>query len=168
MRIHAREPKLTWRTIAVTAKDPLEFARELETALQELTDGGFNIVSQMGRDGAVVITAQKIGQEPPVDVPPETQPAPVAYRRRIVDAPAARSQGNTTDEVLYHYFEHGVQQQQRFPGLVEALRVVKQHLQEDIIPASLSTVTITHFEQRAFPALLKAFEDDLTADPPLE
>jgi hypothetical protein len=168
MRINPREPKAVWRTIAVTNKDPLVFAKELESALQELTDAGFNIVSQMTRDSALVITGQKVEMpaEPQAYGTAPTQPPP-GLRRRIVDT-GRREHGATTDEVLYHYMEGGEQKQEKFADLVDALRVLKMHLTgtADVVPISLMTVTMTRFEPEALPLLLKTFADDLNTDTP--
>jgi hypothetical protein len=161
MRIPFASAQLEWRTIAVAGQDPLVFAKELQGALQELTDSGFTINSQMQRDNALIITASRVTQ-----LPQEAQPAPPpVLRRRIIDLPAAHTQGATTEEVLYHFVENGRQKQLSFPTLVEALRVVKRHLEVEILPINLTTVSMTRFEPLAFPTLLKLFAEELQCPP---
>jgi hypothetical protein len=174
MRIGPPGQKIVWKTLAVTSKDPVQFAHDLESALQELTDSGFNIISQMARDGSLVITAnQMINERETLAPPPDTQPS-ASLRRRIVEMPAARSQGNTTDEVLYHYIEHGKQEQKAFPSIVEALRLVKEHLAlsagngTTLTPICLIAVTQTYFDITSLPTLLRTFAEDLSAEKPLE
>ena len=174
MRITPPQPKVAWKTLAVTSKDPLVFAQELEGALQEMTDGGFNIISQMARDGAVIITGQRVDLIASPDMlalfSASQVPQAPGLRRRIVEVPSARSTGTTSDEVLYHYLAFGKQNQQQFATLVDALRVVQKHVEgpDDIVPISLITVTMTRFEPAALPALFKTFAEDLRADKPLE
>ena len=55
MRVHVKPPKIEWRTIAITDIDPAHFAQSLQTALQELSDTGFNILAQLTRGSAHVI-----------------------------------------------------------------------------------------------------------------
>lgn len=179
MRIGSAAPKLEWHTIAVTAKDALGFARDLQSALQELTDSGYTITSQMQRPEGLIIVASRV-----VDTSADTLPAPRsvdvgtadprttaaraagAFRRRVVEMPSARSHGATTEEVLYHYIEKGNQQQRAFPSLVDALRILKDHLhRDDVVPVNITTTAMTRFEPDSFVLLLKLFAEDLPCPP---
>ena len=163
MRIPSASARLEWRTIAVSADDPLVFAKGLQSALQELTDSGFTIVSQMPRGEALIITASRVHEDSP-EMSPEL-PTHTTLRRRVVEMPSARAQGATTEEVLYHYIENGTQRQQSFSTLIEALRVVKAQLEVDMLPINITTVSMTRFEPLAFPMLLKMFAEDLPCPP---
>jgi hypothetical protein len=178
MRIGPVPPKLEWRTIAVTAKDALAFARDLQTALQELTDGGFTITSQMQRHEGLVIVASRVREaatESRTDVRAHgnrseaeaiVARATSTFRRRVVEMPAARTHGATTEEVLYHYIEKGDQKQKAFPSLVDALRALKEHLhQDDVVPVNITTTSMTRFEPDSFVLLLKLFAEDLPCPP---
>lgn len=152
-------PKLEWKTIAITAEDPIIFARELQTALQELTDSGFNITGQLQRGTALVISASRLHA-------PEAQAAPL--RRRIVDLPSARQVGAPAEEVLYHFTEYGAPQQKAFPTLIDALRLLAEHLkkpQEHILPVNITTLSMTRFEPESFAYLLRMFAEDLQPPP---
>lgn len=152
--------------MAVTGDDPLQFAKSLESSLQELTDGGFNIINQVMRGSSVIITGQKVEMTDGFFQKNQTQPPP-HERRRIVQSPA-RPTGTTTEEVLYHFIEDGKTKQKSFPSLVEALRAVKVHMDAPMVqgvapvcPVSIVTVSMTKFELPMFSTLLKAFSEDL-------
>jgi hypothetical protein len=157
-------PKVEWKTVAASNPDPSLFAEEVERALHSLTDNGFNVVSQLPRNGALIITGQRIvmaeGQTP------APTPDHSSTRRRILDAPV-RAQCAEAYEVLYHYLEHGEQKQKRYATMVEALRVVMEHLksQSDIVPINVIAFTTTVFEQEELPSLLKTFARDLIERP---
>jgi hypothetical protein len=166
MRIPSASARLEWRTIAVTAKDPLAFAKDLQSALQELTDGGFIITGQMQLTDALIITASRVLAPTPEAHSELPQRTPL--RRRVVEFHTARAQGAGTEEVLYHYVDHvdGQQKQKPFPTLVDALRQVKEHLRTDtVLPVNITTVSMTRFEPPAFPMLLKMFAEDLQCPP---
>lgn len=164
MRVPAASAKLQWKTMVVDDPDPLVFAQRLQAALQEVSDGNYTINSQMVRGSAHVIVASRVEMEP--HLPAETQP-PEPFRRRVVEAPTARQQGATSEEVLYHFIQNGRQEQRAFPGLVDALRLVHQHLQQrdDVLPVNITTLTMTRFDPEAFPMLLKMFAEDLQCPP---
>ncbi len=170
------QPKVTWKTVAVVSSDPHAFAQALQSALQELTDLGFGVVSQALRaDGSVVLTGQKTegfaeGPFFPVPQPVPQGPPPVmsARSRRIPD-PAPRELGLRTHEVLYHYREGGVQKQKTFVCLVDALRTARDDLKSDaVLPLTIVMVAMTRFEPRSWPLLFKSLKDELDADKPLE
>ncbi len=150
----------------MTGDDPLQFAKSFESSLQELTDGGYDIVNQIGRGNAVIITGRKVEMSDGFfqKAPP---PPPPHERRRMVPQ-STRPTGSTTEEVLYHYIADGKTQQKAFPSLVEALRAVKAHMDAPMVagvspvcPVSIVTVSMTKFELPMFSTLLKAFSDDL-------
>lgn len=156
MRI-APAPKLEWKVVAISNPDPIIFARELQTSLQELTDNGFAINGQLQRGEALVISASRMQQ---VDA------AAMPLRRRIVDLPNAKQAGAPFEEVLYHYNERGMQKQRRFTALVDALRVLKEDLaREGVLPLNITTVSMTRFDADAFSFLLKMFAEDLPTPP---
>ena len=163
MRVPAASAKLEWKVVVVDDPDPLVFAKSLQAALQEVTDGNYTINSQMLRGAAHVIVASRVHAEVPPA--PETQPE-ASFRRRVIELPSARQQGATTEEVLYHYTQDGRQHQKSFPSLVDALRVVQQHLQRgDVLPVNITTLCTTRFELESFPMLLKMFAEDLQCPP---
>lgn len=151
-------PKLKWKTVAITAADPVAFAREYETTLQELTDAGFAINGQMQRGEALIISASRLHL-------PEHAPE---LRRRIVDLPSARQMGAPHEEVLYHYLEDRQQKQRAFPALVDALRALKEDLAKPgdvILPLNIVTASTTRFEPESFAYLLRMFAEDLQTPP---
>jgi len=153
--------KVEWRVVAVTDEDPSIFALDLEESLQELTDDGFTIVSQMQRDGALIITAQKAQ----LDTPPGQLNLPPGLRSIISEPP--RSGGKLTREVLYHSCgPEGPLPQRRFETMAEALRVVQQDIREDVVPVSLVAVEMVRFEQDALPSLFKSFAAEMKAEKP--
>ena len=175
MRINSPSMKVTWKTWAVVGADPVVFAEKLAAALQELTDEGYHLVSQMPRDGAIIITGQKtegpfseteahhLGLAP--TIPP---PRAFSNRRRLV-VPELPEESEITlrassTEVLYHYLENGEQHQERFDEMEDVVPVLRKHLtgEKDILP--ISCVTVLRFEPDVFPALLAAFPDDKTLE----
>ena len=149
-------PKPQWKTVAIATPDPIAFARELQTSLQELTDQGYVINSQMARGDALIITASRL---PPTEPPP-------ALRRRVVDLPSARSSGVPFEEVLYHYLEAGEQKQRNYPSLVDALRALKEDLgREGVSAVNNATVSLTSFEPESLSYLLRMFAEDLQPPP---
>lgn len=166
-------PHVEWKTRAVTGVDAAAFAKDLALALQEMTDSGFTIVSQVMRGDAIIITGQRVEsmQEPQAmfSVSPAT-----STRRRIVDYPTGEAAG-VSKEVLYHYIENGQPQQRSFHDVVDALRLVQAHLAAPsvpysstaagVIPVRITAVELRVFELRSFPALLKAFADELRNKP---
>lgn len=53
-------PKSIWKTKAVVAKDPVLFARDMETALNELEAEGFSLAMQLERGDGWVVVGQKL------------------------------------------------------------------------------------------------------------
>jgi hypothetical protein len=166
-------PSISWRTLVASSEDPIKFAAELQGALQELTDNGYNIVSQLQRAGSIIVTGQKVTMpvNPFYTEPQPPGPAPAPQRARMVQpAPQPQKvlQGSTSNEVLYHYIEHGKDKQQAFPSMVEALRLVKEHLgysslngDTPVCPVRLVAVAMTQYDLTAIPALLKMYAAEL-------
>jgi hypothetical protein len=174
MRIAPPQPKVVWKTVAVTGDDPLTFARALESALQEMTDSGFDLVGQHTRGDAVILTLRKI--ESPFNTQPLDQPTPQpqpAQRRpggRIVAHPLPPPP-HVVEEVVYFFREKEHDKSLVFPSMPEALRIVKEHLaKDDVLPVRLVVSNIVYFEPVAIPHLLRTFASNLAQipDKPLE
>jgi hypothetical protein len=160
-------PSIDWKTLAVTAQDPLEFAKGLQTALQELTDNGYNIVSQVARGEAVIITGQRVMVGAVQSF--ENSVAQGARRALPTRAPAP-VHGVAREEVLYHFTDNKKEKQLAFPTMVEALRIVEKHLNDAsgaFAPISLVVVTMTQYDLPSFVGLLRAHEVALREDKPL-
>lgn len=168
MRVNSPMTRFEWKVIAVISQDPMAFAQELEGALQELSSEGYDLVSQLPRGSALVITGRRLSLPSPVrtTMPPPPPPLQVpGSRLRMTEMPLARKQGVTTDDVFYYYLEDGEQKSRHFETFVAALRVVRKHLTlEGIVPISLVAATTTRFEVPALPMLFKAFEEDLSQE----
>lgn len=175
MKIVPPRPKVQWKTVAVTGDDPLAFAHSLETALQEMTDNQFQVVSQTVRGPAVIITGQRVELPAGMQEQLVAQPQPqLAVRRRTV-VEQTPPRGATHEEVLYHYIEHGKQVQKAFSSMVDALRLVNEHLRvsppmghDPVTPVGLTVMNTTTFDLTAFPSLLRAFAEELRTPIPLE
>lgn len=162
------QPRVNWKTLVASSKDPHTFAGELQSALQELSNEGYNVVSQITRDGAVIVTGQRVVIEVVAFANPPIQPGPAPHRR-IVQPQAAMPRGTPKEETMYHYFKNGEEVQENFPSMVEALRVVREHISGDggaITPMSLLHVCAMHYDLTSFPALLRVHADALNADKP--
>jgi hypothetical protein len=162
------QPRINWKTMVASSKDPHTFAGELQSALQELSNEGYNIVSQISRDGAVIVTGQRVITEGVAFANPPIQPGQ-APARRIVQAPTAMPRGTPKEETMYHFFRNGEEIHETFPSMVEALRTVREHISGDgaITPVSLLHVCAMHYDLKSFPALLRVHADALNADKPL-
>jgi hypothetical protein len=172
MRHGAQNPRISWKTLVARSEDPFEFARELQSCFQELTDGGFNIVSQLMRGGAMVITGQRVEMLNPFPLsepqPPGPMPMPPAaqqpQRARIVQPQPRPLQSASSTEVLYHWLEHGQGKQKSYPSMVDALRAVKGHIEvgdPPILPVSIVAVSMTKYDLVSIPALLKMYAEEL-------
>lgn len=162
MRINPSPMKVVWKTWAVMGDHPGVFAERLAAALQELTDEGYSLVSQMPRDGAIIITGQKtdgvfsVAEAAHLGLTP---PASFSNRRRLVEPPKATIPEPSRSEALYHYLQDGEQKQEWFERFGDAMALVRRHLaSSDILP--IRVVAVSHFEPEAFPALLEAFPEN--------
>lgn len=165
MRIAPGAPPAEWKTLVVDADDPVVFAQQLQTSLQELTNENFTIVNQMQRGCAHIIVANRIQPAPAPRAPA------AAARRCLVEATTAPPRGDTSEEVLYHYYDGKEQKQAAFPTLLDAVRAMKDHYTAacrgtgDAVPISIVTVSTTRFEFEGFSALLKMFAEELKSPP---
>ena len=175
MRIAPTQPKVTWKVAAVVAKEPLAFAEDLQRALQEMTDDGFQIVSQALRDnGSVILTGQKVELPDAVQdflsftLPQVASATEARSRSRRIVEPRPAQEGVAGKEVLYNFLEDGRLVQRSFHQLVDALRVVKEHLDradDYFVPISVMVVSTTRFDPKALPSLMRTFAYELKSKP---
>lgn len=168
VKTEAQKPQVLWKTLAIANEDPHAFAQALEAGLQELTDNGYNLVSQIPRGTALILTGQRVLSQlaTPLILPSESGPAPEPRRRRLVDTPPS---GQRSEEVLYHYREGGAQKQLWFGRFAEALRTLRTHLErtDDVVePLSITLSSMTRYEASSWVALLRAFAHELDSPPP--
>lgn len=143
--------KTSWKIVAVEAKEPKDFAAELEQHLNTLVADGWTVQSMMERVNTLVVVAQKI--EPASMTGFEQLIAGGTPRRREVPAP---KEGR--NEVIYTFLEHNKQQQLVFTSLEEALDVVEKHLEsDDFLPVDITTMSTVSYELADFPELRRAF-----------
>jgi hypothetical protein len=164
-----RPLRIEWRTVAVSATDTVEYAAQLQSSLQELSDAGFNILSQQQRGTALIILAQRVvvdqshqpgpisGPEPPLPPPP-----PLSKLRMQANLNAH------ADQFVYHFISPDGPQARRFTTMVDALRMVREHVDGDgrFVPGCLLTMTVSTYEGHALGGLLKAYASDIAAQPP--
>jgi hypothetical protein len=172
MRTGAK-PRLEWRTIAITSPDPVEYARSMQMTLQELSDNGFNVLSMTQRGAAQIILANRqLGPEPhppgpipgPTLPPPPPAPTPQLARRPTSDL----VHQNSEEQFVYHYLSPAGPKDQRFTSLVEALRIIRSHVDGDgtHVPGYLVAMSVTTFETPALGALLRAYAEIIASQPP--
>lgn len=171
MRVHVKPPKIEWRTIAITDIDPAHFAQSLQTALQELSDTGFNILAQLTRGSAHVILASRVVLEPSAESMMETVPPPpsLAPPRRLSARRPVREPLTSPDveQFVYHYLSPSGPQSVQCASMAEALRLVKSHIlgERDFVPGYLVCMVTTTFEPPSFPMLLQTYADEIAALP---
>jgi hypothetical protein len=155
--------KIEWSVIAVADPSPQTFAAKLQGVLQQLTDDGYSIVSQMGRGEALIVTAQRPHQNQRALVPSPRSVVRTSdtTRHRVVEMP--QLVGEVVEEVLYYYVENKEQKHLAFKTLLEALRVVEPHLAQgaDVLPIKLVSSTLTYFGPPSFVPLLRLFAEEL-------
>jgi hypothetical protein len=152
--------------VAITSLDPVEYAKQMQEALNTLSAEGFNILAQYGRGMGQIIMANRQVMDPPHPpgpIPGPTMPPPPAPQRRAPPAP-----GTSEERFVYHYLSPMGPQDQSFTSMVEALRVVRAHVDGDgtLVPAYLVAMSFTTFETPALGQLLKAYANDIAAQPP--
>lgn len=169
-----RPPRVEWRAIAINDPEPMDYACNLQAALQMLADGGWSILSMYTRGPAQIILAQRALAEPPHPpgpIPGPTMPPPPplpgagATRMR---APAPVPQSSVEEQFVYHYLSPQGPQDKRFTSMVEALRVVREHIDGDgsCVPGYLVVMSVTTLEAPALLGLLKSYANDIAAQPP--
>jgi hypothetical protein len=163
MKVGPKPPQIEWRSVAITDTDPLSFALTLQTKLQQLTDEGFNVLFQIQRGTGLVITANRTTQEPPrpASVAP-TLPAPPPPNRRF-----GPPSGKADEQFVYHYISPEGPRDRSFTSIVEALRMVRSHVDGDdgFVPGYLVAMHVVTFEAPQLTALLKAYADDIASTP---
>jgi hypothetical protein len=159
VKISPPHPHLSWRTEVVCDPDPKEFGRQLQQALQSLTDEGFNIVNQMFRGESVIITAQRLDGVSAQFAP--TLPAPPMNRRKIVQrAVGAVESGERTEEVIYSYlstlFQEEPVMRRMYKSLREAVEAAIRDLDvEGHTPHSITVASTVTYPPKSWPGLLK-------------
>lgn len=161
-----RPPRIEWRTLVVADVEPLQFAQNLQMGLQMLTDGGFNVISMHMRGVAQIVLAQRAVQEQPQPAPGPTMPAPP--QPTPLSRLRAQSVGANEERFTYHFLSPEGPQEQTFTSMVEALRLVRAHVDGDgsFVPGYLVSMSVTTFEPPALLGLLKAYADDIAVTPP--
>ncbi len=178
MRVQVKPPKLDWRTIAIADTDPVAFARSLQTALQELTDNQYNIVTQLTRGTAHIILANRVMLDTAVEgsmlptIPPPLQSRATPRAARAVLAktsvgPAVVRSMADCEIYYYHYLSPDGPQDRSFDSMVGALRLVREHVlgNGDFVPGYLVCMVTTTFESPAFSALLRTYAEEIDASP---
>ena len=167
VKISPQHPHLSWRTEAVCDPDPKEFGRQLQQALQSLTDEGFSIVNQMFRGESVIITAQRVDGLPTQFAP--TIPAPPMNRRKVVQHVVSTSESiKRTEEVVYHRHKSELEPGEGETHRHEAIPCKSLHaavkmalsdldLEEDgILPISITVQKTDTYEPKTWVKLFKS------------
>lgn len=165
----ARPARIEWRAIAVTAADPTEFASTLQHALQGLSDAGFSLAGQYQRGTGHILLGQRVVQEQ--EAPGPTIPPPPPLARPTGSLATLRAQaalGQNETSFFYHFISPDGPQHVRFTSMVEALRLVREHVDGDggFVPGYLVAMAVTTFEAPALSGLLKAYAEELAGQPP--
>lgn len=133
--------------MAITEKDPVEFAREMGKTLNELSEDGWNITGMMERAGALIISAQK------TEIPKEVLEALARMPNQQRPSVPVR-EDNTTEEVTYSYLEDGKVQSLQCPDIETAKGYMEEHVaDESVLPISIVVMAITHYELKDLPHL---------------
>ena len=159
-----------FRVVAVDNQDNTQFALELQTALNSFVADGYSLAGQMVRGSGLILTGQRV-QAPPGFIEQLGSQTPVGnqpVRKMAVRAPKAEtSEGEVSEEVLYHYQLAGRVRDANFPSMPLALRYVQRDMENYAhdstasMPISLTAVVTTRFEPKDFPDLLKLFDEEL-------
>jgi hypothetical protein len=152
--MHAR-----WRVIAVAEKDPTRFASHLEEVLQELSDNGWQLMNQVYRGEALIITVCRV--EPMgAATAPEVRLPPPPPRRTV----SHEMKGDSYQEVLYSFCPGpGLEVvTQKFDSILGALILLQRHMQgEWPMPIKIVKCALTIYEAKTIPALLRLYAKDL-------
>jgi hypothetical protein len=154
-----------WESIAITASDPAEFAREYAACLNKFSSEGWNITGIMQRGEAVIITAQK------AEIPPELAKAMSAIQNRAQARPLPEThEADELEEVTYNYQEAGECKSLKCASLEEAKGYLEEHaaLWEDplpspvpsILPISIVVMHVTSYEPMDLPLLRALFPSE--------
>jgi hypothetical protein len=156
-----------WQSVAVTASDPHEFAREYAECLNKFSSEGWNITGIMQRGDGVIITAQK------AEIPEELAKAMAAIQgRQAPRPPPVEHEVDEIQEVIYNYQEGGECKSLRCTSLKEAKSYMEEHakpwenpdpspsLAPDILPISIVVMHVTSYEPMDLPLLRSLFPGD--------
>lgn len=152
-----------WQSVAITASDPVEFAREYSECLNKFSSEGWNITGIMQRGEAVIITAQK------AEVPEELAKAMAAISGKQAPRPPAH-EVDELQEVTYNYQELGVCKSILCGSLEEAKGYLEEHAAPwvdlspgqapDILPISIVVMHVTSYEPMDLPLLRAMFPNE--------
>jgi hypothetical protein len=151
-----------YRVIAVAEKDPVRFAIHLEEVLQELSNNGWQLMTQVYRGEALILTACRMEPvlESPGPAPQGTRLPPPPPRRAVVHT----TKGDAYNEVLYSYTPGPGQLPvtERFDSILGALLRLQEHMQgEWPLPIKIVKCELTIYEAKTIPALLRLYAKDL-------
>ena len=160
MKPPPNSPRAKWRVVIIAEKSVDRFAYKLETALQQLSDDGWQMMSREYRGTDLIITACRIEAEPVQVGPRLPQPPP----RRVIPHDIKNEPYN---EVLYSYSPgpgHEVVTK-KFDSMLAALRLLKEHLEGDWpLPIKLVRCALTIYDVKAIPGLLRLYAKELQHD----
>ncbi len=135
-----------WAVRYAKGDTPAVFAASLEEILQQMTDEGYAIVSQMFLREVCIVTGRKIGL--PLCLP--------------------KKNANGESRVVYNFKRDDVYCSKTFTSMQEALREVKKTLQEeDVLPIRLIHMDVTSYEPYQFVGLLRSYGQELEEKEPL-
>lgn len=148
-----------WESVAITASDPAEFAREYAACLNKFSSEGWNITGIMQRGEAVIITAQK------AEIPPELARAMEAIQQQA--RPQAPREVDEIEEVTYNYQELGECKSIKCASVEEAKSYLEEHATlwdeplsspaPSILPISIVVMHVTSYEPMDLPLLRVLF-----------
>jgi hypothetical protein len=144
-----------YRVIAVTSREPKEFAEELQAALTTLSSEGFTITGQMHRmDGSVILTGHKVMRGGQLAA---TLPELYAMSRPM--ALPVEGEPSVSDVYMYAYEENDEHSIVDFDTQQEVIDRLRADLNKDNIrPTGVHHVRRVAFEGReALGKLLRAY-----------
>ncbi len=161
--------KVEWKSLAVANEDPHEFAAAFAAALQEMANEGYNVINQITRNSAIIITGQRVDStETPL------LPASDSSRTYVVEMTKPSNDGTIrnprTREVTYYFMQGGQQMQRTFPALEDAVQLLREHLgqTEDVVPIAMADISVRRYEAEDFSTLLRSFPEESRKTKPVE
>lgn len=151
-----------WRVVAVADKDPHRFASHLESALQELSDNGWQLMTQVYRGEALILTTCRVESVLPSPelAPQGTRLPPPPLRRPVPPT----MKGDAYHEVLYSYCPApgATVVTEKFDSLLGALTLLQEHMQNEWpLPIKIVKCELTIYEAKTIPALLRLYAKEL-------
>lgn len=153
-----------WDSVAITASDPAEFAREYAACLNRFSSEGWNITGIMQRGEAVIITAQK------AEIPDELAKAMSALQGRQARPSIETHEPDEIEEVTYSYQEQGEVKTLKCATLEEAKGYLEEHAAPwidspagtppGILPISIVVMHVTSYEPMDLPLLRALFPSE--------